>query len=418
MRETRTLEFKESVTKTFLKTVSAFANYGTGRILFGVDDSGAAVGLADPSADALRIENMINDSLDPVPRYTLNVDEANKTICLIVNEGKSKPYYCNRRAYRRADSATIEVDRIELGRLVLAGQNLNFDELPSSRTDLSFSLLAERFMRHLGLTAFDDNSLRTLGLLGIDGAYTIAGEILADDNGFPGIDVVKFGSSISELLDRKAVEGRSALEQYGAALEMYERYLVYETVSSAARERVERVPFEAFRETVANALVHRVWDVPANITVSIYDDRVSVVSPGGLPSGVTEEEYLGGGVSIPRNPVIANIFFRLDYIEQFWTGIARINEAYEGLAVKPAFEIRENSIAVTLPFEAARPEGVTLDERKLMDEMSRSILMTRAEIGLRSGFSKDKTTRILNALASRGLVAREGSGRGTRYRRV
>ena len=418
MREARTLEFKESVTKTFLKTVSAFANYGTGRILFGVDDSGITVGLADPSADALRIENMINDSLDPVPRYTLNIDEANNTVCLTVNEGRSKPYYCNRRAYRRADSATIEVDRTELGRLVLAGQNLSFDELPSSRADLSFSLLAERFMRHLGLTAFDDNSLRTLGLLGVDGAYTIAGEILADDNALPGIDVVKFGSNISELLDRKTVEGRSALGQYDAALEMYERYLVYETVSRAARERVERVPFEAFREAVANALVHRAWDIPANVTVSIYDDRVTVVSPGGLPSGVTEEEYLGGGVSVPRNPVVANIFFRLDYIEQFGTGIARINGAYEGLAVKPAFDIRENSIAVTLPFEAARPEGVTLDERKLMDEMSRSILMSRAEIGLRSGFSKDKTTRILNALASRGLVAREGAGRGTRYRRV
>lgn len=418
MREARTLEFKESVTKTFLKTVSAFANYGTGRILFGVDDSGITVGLADPSADALRIENMINDSLDPVPRYTLNIDEANKTVCLTVNEGRSKPYYCNRRAYRRADSATIEVDRTELGRLVLAGQNLSFDELPSSRVDLSFSLLAERFMRHLGLTAFDDNSLRTLGLLGVDGVYTIAGEILADDNALPGIDVVKFGSNISELLDRKAVEGCSALEQYDAVLEMYERYLVYETVSRAARERVERVPFEAFREAVANALVHRAWDIPANVTVSIYDDRVTVVSPGGLPSGVTEEEYLGGGVSVPRNPVVANIFFRLDYIEQFATGIARINGAYEGLAVKPAFDIRENSIAVTLPFEAARPEGVTLDEHKLMDEMSRSILMTRAEIGLRSGFSKDKTTRILNALASRGLVAREGAGRGTRYRRV
>lgn len=418
MRETRTLEFKKSVTKTFLKTVSAFANYGTGRILFGVDDSGTTVGLADPSADALRIENMINDLLDPVPRYTLNIDENNKTVCLTVNEGKSKPYYCNRRAYRRADSSTIEVDRVELGRLVLAGQNLSFYELPSSRADLSFSLLAERFMSHLGLTAFDDNSLRILGLLGADGAYTIAGEILADDNGLSGIDVVKFGSSVSELLDRKTVEGRSALEQYGAALEMYERYLVYETVSRAARERVERVPFEAFREAVANALVHRAWDVPANVTVSIYDDRVSVVSPGGLPSGVTEGEYLGGGVSIPRNPVVANIFFRLDYIEQFGAGIARINEAYEESAVKPTFAIRENSIAVTLPFEVARPEGMTLDERKLMDEMSRSILMTRAEIGLRSGFSKDKTTRILNSLVSRGLVVKEGSGRGTRYRKA
>ena len=126
-------------------------------------------------------------------------------------------------------------------------------------------------MRHLGLTAFDDNSLRILGLLGIDGAYTIAGEILADDNGLPGIDAVKFGSGISELLDRKAVEGRSALEQYDAALEMYERYLVYETVSSAARERVERVPFEAFERRWRNALVHRAWDVPANVTVSIYE---------------------------------------------------------------------------------------------------------------------------------------------------
>lgn len=418
MRETKTLEFKESVTKTFLKTVSAFANYGTGSILFGVDDSGAAVGLADPSSDALRIENMINDSLDPVPRYTLNIDEANKTVCLSVSEGKSKPYYCNRKAYRRADSATVEVDRIELGRLVLEGQNLSFDELPSSQADLSFSLLSEQFMRHLGLTAFDDNSLRTLGLLGIDGTYTIAGEILADSNGLSGIDIVKFGENINELLDRKTVKGRSALEQYGAALEMYERYLVYETVSQVVRRRVERVPFEAFREAVANALVHRAWDVPSDVTVSIHDDRVSVVSPGGLPSGVTEEEYLGGGISIPRNPVIANIFFRLDYIEQFGTGIARINEAYEESAVKPTFEIRENSIAVTLPFEVARPEGITLGEHKVMGEMSRNILMTRAELELRSGYSKDKTTRILNSLVSRGLVVKEGSGRGTRYRKA
>lgn len=418
MRETNILEFKESVTKAFLKTVSAFANYGTGRILFGIDDSGSAVGLADPSADALRIENMINDSLEPVPRYTLNIDEVEKTVCLTVSEGKSKPYYCNRKAYRRADSATVEVDRIELGRLVLAGQNLSFDELSSSRTDLSFSLLSEHFMSHLGLTAFDDNSLRTLGLLGVDGAYTIAAEILADCNGLSGIDIVKFGSSISELLDRKTAASCSALEQYGVALEMYERYLAYETVSQAARERVERVPFEAFREAVANALVHRAWDVPANVTVSIYDDRVSVVSPGGLPSGVTKEEYLGGGVSIPRNPVIANVFFRLDYIEQFGTGIARINEAYEGLSVKPTFEIRESSIAVTLPFGSARSEGMTLDEHKVMDEMSRSILMSRAEIEHRSGFGKDKTTRILNALASRSLIVKEGSGRGTRYRKA
>ena len=418
MRETNDLEFKESITKTFLKTVSAFANYGTGRIVFGVDDSGATIGLSDPTADALRIENMINDSLDPVPHFSLDIDENDRTVLLTVEEGKSKPYLYSKKAYRRADSATVEVDRTEFGRLVLTGRNLTFDEIASSRTDLTFSLLSQRLMEHLGLTAFDENSLRTLGLLNADGTYTKAAEIFSDRNGLAGIDIVKFGDNISELLDRKTVAGESILEQYDAALEMYERYCTYETVSQAARKRVERAPFEAFREAVANALVHRTWDAAANVTISIHSNRVVIVSPGGLPSGVAAEDYLGGGISIPRNPIVANIFFRLDYIEQFGTGIARINEAYGNLPAKPIFEIRENSLAVTLPFGAAQATKLTADESAMLDEMSRNLLLSRKELEARTGFSKDKAIRLLNGLVSRGLVVKEGSGRGRKYRKA
>ena len=418
MRETNDLEFKVSITKTFLKTVSAFANYGTGRIVFGVDDSGATIGLSDPTADALRIENMINDSLDPVPHFSLDIDENDRTVLLTVAEGKSKPYLYSKKAYRRADSATVEVDRTEFGRLVLTGRNLTFDEIASSRTDLTFSLLSQRLMKHLGLTAFDENSLRTLGLLNTDGTYTKAAEIFSDRNGLAGIDIVKFGDNISELLDRKTVAGESILGQYDAALEMYERYCTYETVSQAARKRVERAPFEAFREAVANALVHRTWDVAANVTISIHSNRVVIVSPGGLPSGVTAEDYLGGGISIPRNPIVANIFFRLDYIEQFGTGIARINEAYGNLPAKPIFEIRENSLAVTLPFGTAQAAKLTADESAMLDEMSRNLLLSRKELEARTGFSKDKAIRLLNGLVSRGLVVKEGSGRGRKYRKA
>ncbi len=418
MRETNDLEFKVSITKTFLKTVSAFANYGTGRIVFGVDDSGVTIGLSDPTADALRIENMINDSLDPVPHFSLDIDENDRTVLLTVAEGKSKPYLYSKKAYRRADSATVEVDRTEFGRLVLTGQNLTFDEIASSRTDLTFSLLSQRLMKHLGLTAFDENSLRTLGLLNTDGTYTKAAEIFSDRNGLAGIDIVKFGDNISELLDRKTVAGESILGQYDAALEMYERYCTYETVSQAARKRVERAPFEAFREAVANALVHRTWDVAANVTISIHSNRVVIVSPGGLPSGVTAEDYLGGGISIPRNPIVANIFFRLDYIEQFGTGIARINEAYGNLPAKPIFEIRENSLAVTLPFGTAQAAKLTADESAMLDEMSRNLLLSRKELEARTGFSKDKAIRLLNGLVSRGLVVKEGSGRGRKYRKA
>lgn len=418
MRETNDLEFKESITKTFLKTVSAFANYGTGRIVFGVDDSGATIGLSNPTADALRIENMINDSLDPVPHFSLDIDENDRTVLLTVAEGKSKPYLYSKKAYRRADSATVEVDRTEFGRLVLTGRNLTFDEIASSRTDLTFSLLSQRLMKHLGLTAFDENSLRTLGLLNADGTYTKAAEIFSDRNGLAGIDIVKFGDNISELLDRKTVAGESILGQYDAALEMYERYCTYETVSQAARKRVERAPFEAFREAVANALVHRTWDAAANVTISIHSNRVVIVSPGGLPSGVSAEDYLGGGISIPRNPIVANIFFRLDYIEQFGTGIARINEAYGNLPAKPIFEIRENSLAVTLPFGAAQAAKLTADESAMLDEMSRNLLLSRKELEARTGFSKDKAIRLLNGLVSRGLVVKEGSGRGRKYRKA
>lgn len=418
MRETRNLEFKQSVTKTFLKTVSAFANYGTGRILFGFNDSGEAVGLGDPIADALRIENMINDSLDPVPRYSLEVDEGTRTVCLTVHEGKAKPFLYAGKAYRRSDSASVEVDRVELSRLLLSGQNLTFDELPSRWGDLSFRLLSDRCVSHLGLTSFDDNTLRTLGLMLTDGSYTNAAEMLSDRNGLSGVDIVRFGANISEFLDRKTLAGESVLAQYDAAMEMYDRYCTYEVVAGSVRERVERVPREAFREAVANALVHRTWDVAANVTIGIYDDRTVVTSPGGLPEGVSVDEYLGGGISVPRNPILANVFFRLDYIEQFGTGIARINEEYEGAAVKPSFMIRQSSLAVTLPFATKTSVGLSPDESAVLNELSSTLLLSRGDIEQRTGFSKDKVVRILNNLALRGLVAKEGAGRSRRYRRA
>ena len=73
MRETRTLEFKESITNTFLKTVSAFSNYDGGSILFGIDDDGNVKGIPDPVQACLDIENKINDSISPQPNYILDL---------------------------------------------------------------------------------------------------------------------------------------------------------------------------------------------------------------------------------------------------------------------------------------------------------------------------------------------------------
>ena len=87
MRESKTLEFKETISNTFLKTVSAYANYGTGKILFGVTDEGETKGLQNPSQACLDIENRINDSLDPVPEYVIALNEKNAVITLRFSKG-------------------------------------------------------------------------------------------------------------------------------------------------------------------------------------------------------------------------------------------------------------------------------------------------------------------------------------------
>ena len=107
MRETRILEFKETVTNTFLKTVSAFSNYDGGEILFGVDDDGNIKGLSNAKQACLDIENKINDSISPQPNYTLEIQNNEQTIKLSVKSGLQKPYLYKSKAYKRNDTSTI-----------------------------------------------------------------------------------------------------------------------------------------------------------------------------------------------------------------------------------------------------------------------------------------------------------------------
>lgn len=414
-RESATLEFKRDISKTFPKTVSAFANYGTGRIVFGVDDGGGPVGLADPRATCLSVENAINDSLSPVPDYALEVDEERGTVTLTVREGREKPYLAGGKAYRRADSSTVEVSRTEYNRLCLAGLNLSFDSLESADQGLSFARLEGELVRKAGLQALDRNALVSLELMGPDGAYNNAAALLADVNGFPGTDMARFGDSISIILSRRAVEGVSLLEQMDRALEVFDEHYSYEEV--AGFERVERslVPRNAFREALANALVHRRWDLAARVRVAMFPDRIEVTSPGGLPDGVTEEEYVGGGLSISRNPILANVFYRLGYVERFGTGIPRIVDEYAGLLCEPGFLVRGSSVTVVLPVEGA--VSVDAAERRVLSSLPKGVELPRADIEAASGLKRDKTVKVLNSLMEKGLVARVGSGRSTRYTR-
>lgn len=415
MRETATLEFKQQLSKSYLKTVSAYANYGTGKIIFGIADDGTPVGLADPQDTCLRIEHAINDSIDPVPRFELAIEGDTRTVTLTVHEGPDKPYLSSGRAYRRTATSTVEVSRLEYGRLVLTGEHVSFDALVAKEQDLAFGHLEKELASKLGLKPLDQNSLISLELMTPSGEYCNAAALLADSNHFPGIDIARFGESINIINARHTFEHMSVLEQMQRTLEVFDTYYAYEEIVGFERIAKTLVPREAFREAIANALVHRCWDVRANIKVGMFADRIEITSPGGLPAGITEELYLAGGPSVARNPILANVFFRLGHIERFGTGIPRILDEYAHETVSPSFALRDSSITVMLPVTVL--ENVTLDEEAILAVLAKGSALTRSQISEKTQLSKSKAIRTLNALVEKGLVTKVGEGRSVRYER-
>ena len=413
MKENQKLEFKSEITNTFLKTVSAFANYGGGKIVFGIDDDGNTIGINNPDQTCLDIENKINDSISPKPNYTFNINRKKNIITLIVNEGSLKPYLYKAKAYKRNGTSTVEIDRIELNRLILEGENLTFDEIESKEQNLTFFKLQKDLQDKLDIDSLSKDVLKTLGFFTKNGKFNNGAELLADKNTFYGIDIAKFGETIDYILDRETIFKVSVLEQYDKAIELYKKYYQYEVIKNIERKIVETIPEKAFREAIANAIVHRTWDVKSHIKVSMFSDRIEIVSIGGLPTEVTPKDYLSGHVSILRNPILGDVFFRLRYIERFGTGVKRINEAYEKSSKKPVFEIYDNLIKVILPVTTIN--SMKDDEIAVYNLMSNGKMITSSDAAKALSCGKSKATTILNKLVKSGYIQITGTGRSTKY---
>lgn len=413
-RESRSLEYKENMdSNTFMKTISAYANYGNGVIIFGITDDGRVKGVSNPEKAALNLENKINDSMNPVPEYSIEI-RGDSTVALTVYEGNYKPYLYRGKAYKRNDSATIEVSRMEYGRLVLEGQDKSFEEIPAAGQQLKFSQLERELVRVTGISGLSTDILKTLELYSDKAGFNNAAALLADENTFMGIDMIRFGAGIDEIMDRETFEKMSIISQLGESIRIFKKYYQYEKIDGAERRTIEKVPEKAFREAIANALVHRLWDVNASIRVSMFEDRIEISSPGGLPAGISEEEYLNGQVSILRNPIIGNVFFRLKYIEKFGTGIMRINHAYERALEKPSYRIFANSICVSLPVITLQ-DGLSEKEKVILRLIRKKGTAARSILEQESGMGRDAVIRVLNELLKRNIIAKRGKGRGTRY---
>lgn len=356
--------------KSWCKSVSAFANTSGGILIFGVADDGTVIGLADAERDAETISEIIKNRLSPIPEFTLEFNtskDEKKLIILRICKGEETPYYYSAdgvtEAYIRIGNESVPADSTDLKRLVMRGKNTSFDSLVSTYDigDYSFTKLKERFKIWTG-RSFEEKGYVSMGMVADNGKLTNAGALLADESPIRWSRVfcthwngkTKSGG-IVDAFDHAEYSGSLiSLLNDAESFIMNNTKTIWKKLSNSRLELPEYV-HRSYFEALVNALIHRDYLINGSeVHVDIFDDRMEIYSPGGMPDGtVIQDRNIQAIPSMRRNPVIADIFARLGYMERSGSGLGKIRSSYEVSAnfetgKEPVFYSDRSQFLVTL----------------------------------------------------------------------
>ena len=425
--ESQFVELKEIVNADFRKEVVAFANTDGGEIYVGVTRDGTVAGVENAEAEMERIGNMIRDGIKPdLTAYTAIETvpaEGKQLIRVTVSRGLKRPYHLSDKGLkpsgvyvRHGVSSAPATDEM-IRQMLRESDGTAFDSMRSMNQELSFDY-AERYFRSRNLS-FDAAHKRTLRLVDEDGYYNNAALLLSDQCGHIIRCAVYEGTGKTTFKTRKEFSG-SILRQLDEAYAFLDlNNGVHSDFDGLRRVDFFDYPKPALREALLNAVVHRDYDYSGSILINIYDDRMEFISLGGLVKGLTLEDIMGG-VSQPRNMVIANVFYRLQLIESYGTGIQKIIESYAGSGRVPSFAPAPASFVVVLPNRNAE-SGVRLDPKESNAENVLRLLHTKRELSRKEveqflGCSAFPAGKALKELLGQGRIEKAGKGRSTRYR--
>lgn len=369
--ESTMIEYKENLEerrpKSWLKTVSAFANTKGGTILFGIRNSDKElIGIENASEISSKISEFINAKIQPAPRYEVNPIRENdkQFIELKVADGPSVPYYYvsdgNKIAYVRTGDESVEAAPHVLNALILKGQNNTFDALPSpfKMEDLSFTLLEATLKKEIGMTLKREADLISIGLLDINKNVTYAGVLFSDQGMLrqSRIFCTRWKGNEKGSIDGDALDDKEYTGSIIALLDNAETFIKNNsknqwTIKGMMREEKTDYPREAVREALVNAIIHRDYQIiGSEIHVDMYDNRLEISSPGGMITGSKVQDLdLMKIPSIRRNNVISDLFSRLHLMERRGSGITRILRTYENFEKKPIFFSDSTQFLVLLP---------------------------------------------------------------------
>ncbi|OHD78533.1 MAG: transcriptional regulator, partial [Spirochaetes bacterium RIFOXYC1_FULL_54_7] len=361
------LELKETVDKSFLEEVCAFANSSGGRIIVGITDDGTIKGCPTDN----RSRSLIQDTLRSLqPNLDIPVEVVGSLFVVTVPEGNDKPYACPKGFYLRNGANSQKLSRNEIVEFFQKEGRIRFDELCNRKAvfDTDFDDRAfNDFMNLAGISKSLDKQeiLRNLNCLTEDSRLTNAGVLFfAKDIDFIlenaiVVCVLFKGIEKVHILDKKDFKG-NILENINNAVAFVQRHTNLEyVIKTLRRENVPEIPEVALRETIINAVCHRdYFNKTANVMIEVFDDRVIISNPGGLPGGLRPQDF--GKKSVARNQTIAALLHRVHFIEKVGTGINRIKQAVEGNArTSVDFSFDDAFFTVTFTRMQAVPEETT-----------------------------------------------------------
>ncbi|MDR1206657.1 MAG: putative DNA binding domain-containing protein [Peptococcaceae bacterium] len=327
--------------KSWLKTVSAYANGQGGSFFYGVDDNGAVIGLDDVKTATEQISKLIQARISPLPEFSLKphrLEDGKTVLALQVLRGETPPYYYiadgNTIAYVRIGDESVPASPPQLSELARRGKNLTFDSMPTEYkvSDLTFTVFDAAFKRIKKL-ALTEKDYVSFGICKPDGTLTYAGLMFSDEcpllqsrvfcTHWDGLD--KSGG-VDDAVDDKEFEGDiiSQLMSSHDFIKMNSK-VRWKKMSD---HRVNKPDYadRAVFEILANSLMHRDYGViGSEVHVDMFDDRLEIYSPGGMPDGtLIQERDIEEVPSTRRNPIISEIFHRLDFVERRGSGLKKI----------------------------------------------------------------------------------------------
>ena len=434
--ETETLEFKENFDRETIEAAGAFANTKGGNIIIGISDINKVKGVQVGRETLKNWANQISQSTEPRVIPKIELGEINKKRVTIINikEFPIKPVSVKGRYFRRVGNSNRLMNMQEIAQMHFHSVGMSWDKLPArdgSIKDIDLENV-KRYIKKANETGrrkikVDENPIQILEKLELmkEGKPTWAAILLFHKHPQRLLSqgVIHCGRFKEEtiVIDDRMIEG-TAIEQVDEAMDFIRKNInvKFAMTGKPAREQIWDYPLEALREGVINAVCHRDYTIPSNTEVRIYDDKLIVWSPGGLPFGITIEDLYRPHPSVLRNKGIAGVFYDMGWIEQWGSGIDKMRNACVKAGLpEPQFE-EYQGFRVIFRKDIYTEEYLNklgLNERQIKAVMyvKEKGKITNKEYQELNAVSNKTAYLELSEVIEKGVLLLEGSGRMIGY---